>query len=122
MMLIYFFGKGQGVLEIMPFSESPEGMTSIEFVTESDVLVILQSDISLHKHVSTRGMCALLSWVLGDGPSTIRGWTGSISRTFGAANPAVKELQEWSQERMEELAELQVAQQQAERGSTPRRE
>lgn len=109
MMMIYFFGKGQGVLEIMPFSE--EEMESIEFVTESDILVMLQPEISLHKHVSTRGMFAVVSWVLDEGPSTTRGWSGGISRTFGAVNPAVKELQEWSQDRIEELAALHAAQQ-----------
>jgi len=46
-----------------------------------------------------------------EGPSAARGWTGGISRTFGAATPAVKELQEWSQDRMEELAALHAAQQ-----------
>lgn len=109
MMMIYFFGKGQGVLEIMPFSQ--EEMESIEFVTESDILVMLQPEISLHKHVSTRGMFAVVSWVLDEGPSTTRGWSGGISRTFGAASPAVKELQEWSQDRIEELAALHAAQQ-----------
>ena len=143
--------QGQGVLEIMPFSDkedchwgsdrsamakkSLQEMESIEFVTESDILVMLQPEISLHKHatwalnivgradlqrktmvkpmvqVSTRGMFAVVSWVLDEGPSTTRGWTGSISKTFGATAPAVKELQEWSQDRMEELAALHAAQQ-----------
>ncbi|CAK9063804.1 Non-reducing polyketide synthase pyr2 (Pyripyropene synthesis protein 2) [Durusdinium trenchii] len=110
MMLIYIFGKGQGTLEIMPFGATEE-VEPIEFVTESDVLVMLHSDISWHKHVSTRGTFALVSWVLDGGPSTTRGWSGAISRTFGATQPAVKELQEWSQDRMEELAALHAAQQ-----------
>ncbi|CAK9038106.1 unnamed protein product [Durusdinium trenchii] len=109
MMLIYIFGKGQGTLEIMPFGATE--VEPIEFVTESDVLVMLHSDISWHKHVSTRGTFALVSWVLDGGPSTTRGWSGAISRTFGATQPAVKELQEWSQDRMEELAALHAAQQ-----------
>lgn len=93
-----------------------QDVEAIEFLTEPDTVVILHSapgphveklraseDISL-QHVSTRGAFALISWVLDGGPSTVRGWSGSISRTFGASAPAVKELQEWSQERMEELA------------------
>eukprot|EP00913_Durusdinium_trenchii_P020168 g18950.t1 len=170
MMLIYIFGKGQGTLEIMPFGATEDWtcrreVEPIEFVTESDVLVMLHSDISWHKHVSTRGTFALVSWVLDGGPSTTRGWSGAISRTFGATQPAVKdggsgtgaglvgrecvgsaalhpahaprvaspprtsratrrlarvagrvgavgqELQEWSQDRMEELAALHAAQQ-----------
>ena len=102
--------QGQGTLQIMPQSQA-EDVEAIEFLTEPDTVVILHSEISLHQHVSTRGAFALISWVLDGGPSTVRGWSGSISRTFGASAPAVKELQEWSQERMEELAAMHAGKQ-----------
>ncbi|OLP77391.1 hypothetical protein AK812_SmicGene42552 [Symbiodinium microadriaticum] len=50
LMLIYFFGKGQGTLEIKPHED--EEMDSVEFVTEPDALIVLQAEITYHKHAT----------------------------------------------------------------------
>eukprot|EP00931_Biecheleriopsis_adriatica_P005568 TRINITY_DN107069_c0_g1_i1.p1 TRINITY_DN107069_c0_g1~~TRINITY_DN107069_c0_g1_i1.p1 ORF type:complete len:914 (-),score=148.65 TRINITY_DN107069_c0_g1_i1:269-3010(-) len=104
MLFIYFFGKGTGYLELKPFAD--DDLEVVDIGTESDMLVILQADISSHKHVSTRGMFAIFSWALESGSSAIRGWSGGISKIFGSVAPAAKVLQEWSHERVQELVEM----------------
>eukprot|EP00930_Biecheleria_cincta_P044317 TRINITY_DN30434_c0_g2_i1.p1 TRINITY_DN30434_c0_g2~~TRINITY_DN30434_c0_g2_i1.p1 ORF type:complete len:935 (-),score=146.47 TRINITY_DN30434_c0_g2_i1:166-2970(-) len=105
LILAYFFGKGHGCLELAPADADAD---PVEFGTESDTLVIMKPEISIHKHVSTRGMFALMSWVLDSGPSTTRGWTGGLTKTLGTVNPATQELREWSQERMMELIDMET--------------
>lgn len=105
LILAYFFGKGHGCLELSPPDDDSD---PVEFGTESDTLVIMKPEISIHKHVSTRGMFALMSWVLDSGPSTTRGWTGGLTKTLGTVNPAAQELREWSQERVLELIDLET--------------
>jgi len=106
LMLIYFFGKGQGTLEIKPHED--EEMDSVEFVTEPDALIVLQAEITYHKHVSTRSLFSIVNFVLDEGQSSTRGWNGGITKTFGLVSPAVKELQNWSQDRLEELVALKA--------------
>ncbi|CAE7460314.1 pikAI [Symbiodinium natans] len=96
------------VFDIAVGAELAKDMDSVEFVTEPDVLIILQAEITYHKHVSTRAMFSIVSFVLDEGQSSTRGWTGGITKTFGLVSPAVKELQNWSQDRVEELVALQA--------------
>eukprot|EP00435_Cladocopium_sp_Y103_P060539 s121_g22.t1 len=111
LMLVYFFGEGRGQLELLPFDEDSD---AVELSTEPDMLVILRADQMHHKHQSNRGTFSILSWITAAENSTTRGWTGGLSRTFGATIPTARELVDWAQERLKDLLEMETLDKDAE--------
>ena len=111
LMLVYIFGEGRGTLELLPFDEDSD---AVELSTEPDMLVILRADQLHHKHQSNRGTYSVVTWITAAENSTTRGWTGGLSRTFGANIPTARELVEWTQDRLKELLEMETLDKDAE--------
>jgi len=102
LMLIYFMGPGDGLLELQPLDEDSDALV---IKTRPDMLVILRSDVVARKHASTSSDYALCTWVLVPSITGSRGWD-ALSTDVADRIPGVLELNEWAESRLEELAQL----------------
>mmetsp|Transcript_23200 Transcript_23200/g.65843 ORF Transcript_23200/g.65843 Transcript_23200/m.65843 type:complete len:1042 (-) Transcript_23200:215-3340(-) len=102
LMMIYFMGPGDGMLEMQPIDEDSETM---KIKTRPDMLVILRSDVLQRKHISTSSDYALCSWIMMPSITGNRGWE-AMSTDASDLIPGVRELNEWAEERLEVLAQM----------------
>jgi len=102
LMMIYFMGPGDGVLHMELIDNDAEPMS---IKTRPDMLVILRSDVIQRKHVSTSSDYALCSWLMMPSITGNRGWE-ALSGDETDLIPGVRELNEWAEERLEVLANL----------------
>lgn len=103
LMMVYFMGPGDGVLEMELIDNDAEPMS---IKTRPDMLVILRSDVIQRKHVSTSSDYALCSWVMMPSITGNRGWE-AMSTDASDLIPGVKELNDWAEVRLEVLAQLE---------------
>mmetsp|Transcript_94336 Transcript_94336/g.250533 ORF Transcript_94336/g.250533 Transcript_94336/m.250533 type:complete len:1041 (-) Transcript_94336:155-3277(-) len=102
LMMVYFMGPGEGVLEMELIDDDAEPMS---IKTRPDMLVILRSDVIQRKHVSTSSDYALCSWIMMPCITGSRGWE-AMSTDATDTIPGVKELNDWAEDRLEVLAQL----------------
>jgi len=102
LMLVYFMGPGEGLLELLPLDEDAEPMT---LRTQPDMLVVLRSDIVARKHLGSKGAFALCAWLMLPNVTGPRGWE-ALSSDETDAIPGVRELSDWAEARCEVLANL----------------
>mmetsp|Transcript_62523 Transcript_62523/g.141029 ORF Transcript_62523/g.141029 Transcript_62523/m.141029 type:complete len:1042 (-) Transcript_62523:216-3341(-) len=113
LMLIYFMGPGDGVLELQLLDEDAEPLT---LKTRPDMLVIIRSDVIARKHTSTSSDYAMCMWVTAPNVTGARGWE-AMSTDATDIIPGVKELNDWAEDRLEVLANLEARE---ELGDIPR--
>mmetsp|Transcript_36372 Transcript_36372/g.104550 ORF Transcript_36372/g.104550 Transcript_36372/m.104550 type:complete len:1037 (+) Transcript_36372:111-3221(+) len=104
LMLIYFLGPGEGSLELQPLDDES---WAVEIPTRRGMIVVLRADTLLHRHVSSADDYSLVSWVKSLNTSGTRGWN-EMDPAKVEAMPAVKELHQWMQQRLQAIVDLEV--------------
>mmetsp|Transcript_5636 Transcript_5636/g.13238 ORF Transcript_5636/g.13238 Transcript_5636/m.13238 type:complete len:1020 (+) Transcript_5636:99-3158(+) len=104
LMVICFLGANEGTLELEPL-DGEAGV--VELTTRRGMVVVLRADKLLHRHVSSPDDYSLCCWIKAITSVGPRGWQ-DMDPTILDAVPAVKELNQWMQGRLQEIADLEM--------------
>lgn len=114
LMAIFFLGPGDGTLELQPFDDESG---TVEIQTRRNMIIVLRSDLLLHRHVSSSDDYSLACWMTSANSARTRGWNEMDSQIVDLM-PAAQELLQWMRERLKVIMDLDVAEKLD--GSVPR--